>query len=421
MNPEIKITNLPNGLRIATDEMKDALSVSLGVYVNTGTRNETEAEKGISHLLEHMAFKGTKSRSAQDIAIQMDEVGGQLNAYTTRETTAYYTKILPKDVTLSIDILADILQYATYTEEDIAREKSVVIQEIGQTLDTPDDYVFDLFQETAFGKDSMGWSILGTTDSVNALSRPLIVDYLRKHYTSGNIVISAAGKIQHDEFLNLIQEKFTQLEQREALPYTKAHYQGGVQLFRKEHEQSHLVFGFEGIQADSDDFYIMALYSTLLGGGMSSRLFQQIREKHGLAYSIYSFSTSYKDTGVFGVYAGTGPKDVQKLIPLLTEELLLSTQNIHESELERAKNQLRALLVMARESSNSRSEQLAQNLMVMNRHITLKEMMSEIEKVTIQDIMKLAKRILSTQLTLTGLGAVEHVEEYDRIKERLKF
>ena len=421
MIPEIQTTQLENGLQIATDEMSDARSVSLGVYVNTGTRNETESEKGLSHLLEHMAFKGTKLRSAQDIAIQMDEVGGQLNAYTTRETTAYYTKVLPKDVSLSVDILADILQDAVYNEEEIQKEKSVVIQEIGQAFDTPDDYVFDVFQETAFGSGPMGWSILGTTDSVNALSRPAILNYMQKHYHAGNMVISAAGAIQHSEFSDLIAEKFQNLPNKPLSHYEKSHYQGGCHLIAKDHEQCHLVFGFEGIQADSDDFYIMALYSTLLGGGMSSRLFQTIREKHGLVYSIYSFSTSYKDAGIFGVYAGTGPKEVQKLIPLLTDELLLSTHKLEEAELERAKNQLKAILVMARESTNSRSEQLAQNIMIMNRYITLDEMIADIDKVTLPQIMNLAQKILSSKLTLTALGAVNYVEDYAKIQERLKF
>ncbi|MDP1724234.1 MAG: pitrilysin family protein [Alphaproteobacteria bacterium] len=421
MTEHIQITTLDNGLKVATDFMPESNSVSLGIYVNTGTRDETIPEKGISHLLEHMAFKGTETRSAKDIAISMDEVGGHMNAYTTRETTAYYTKVLPKDVPLSVDILSDILQFSTFTEEDILKEKSVVIQEIGQTLDTPDDYVFDLFQETAFPNQPMGWSILGSVDSVNALTRHDITHYMKNHYAADNMIVTAAGNINHDVFLDQIQNRFKNLKSFPRPISEKANYKGGYHLLKKDHEQSHLLFGFQGIQADADEFYTLALYSTILGGGMSSRLFQTIREKHGLVYSIYSFSSTYSDIGVFGIYAGTGPKDVKKLMPLLSEELFLSTQNIQDIELERAKNQLKASLIMSRESTNARSEQLAQNLLVMKRHISMEEIIAEVDKVTIQDIMKLAKNILSTPLTFTALGAIEHVEDYDKIQERLKF
>lgn len=421
MTEHIQITTLDNGLRVATDFMPESNSVALGVYVNTGTRDETEAEKGISHLLEHMAFKGTEKRTAKDIAISMDEVGGHMNAYTTRETTAYYTKVLPKDVPLSVEILSDILQNSTFNEDDIIKEKSVVIQEIGQTLDTPDDYVFDLFQETAFPNQPMGWSILGSVDSVNALTRQDITHYLNNHYAADNMIVTAAGNIQHEFFLDQIQNHFKDFRSFERPLPKIAHYIGGHRLLKKDHEQTHLLFGFQGIQADADEFYVLALYSTILGGGMSSRLFQTIREKHGLVYSIYSFSSTYSDIGVFGLYAATGPKDVKKLMPLLSEELFLSTQNIQEIELERAKNQLKASLIMSRESTNARSEQLAQNLLVMKRHIPLEEIVSEVDKVTIQDIMKLAKSILSTPLTFTALGAIDQVEGYDKIQERLRF
>lgn len=421
MTEQIQITTLDNGLKVATDFMPDSNSVSLGVYVNVGTRDETIPEKGISHLLEHMAFKGTETRSAKDIAISMDEVGGHMNAYTTRETTAYYTKVLPKDVPLSVDILSDILQHSTFNENDIIKEKSVVIQEIGQTLDTPDDYVFDLFQETAFPDQPMGWSILGSVESVNALTRNDITHYLKNHYAADNMIIAAAGNVNHDVFLDQIQNRFKNLHAFERPLSPKAIYKGGNHLVKKDHEQTHLVFGFKGIQANADEFYTLALYSTILGGGMSSRLFQTIREKHGLVYSIYSFSSTYSDIGVFGIYAGTGPKDVKKLMPLLSEELFLSTQNIQDIELERAKNQLKASLIMSRESTNARSEQLAQNLLVMKRHIPMTEIIAEVDKVTTHDIMKLAKNILSTPLTFTALGAIEHVEGYDKIQERLHF
>lgn len=416
----VHLTTLPNGLMVATDTMPEAYSVALGVYVNAGTRNEDPAHQGVSHMLEHMAFKGTINRTAHEIAVDMDAVGGHMNAYTTRETTAYYTKVLPKAVPLATEILGDILQNSVFMVDEIQKEKSVIIQEIGQTQDSPDDLIFDIFQETAYPDQPMGWSILGSVDAVNSITREAILDYMEQHYAAENLIVAAAGNIEHQEFLDIVEKHFGSYNSKVAIATQHAHYQGGIKRISKQLEQVHFILGFEGAHSIAEDFYTQSLYSTILGGGMSSRLFQTIREKHGLAYTIYSFTSPYQDTGLFGVYAGTGAREVNSLMPLLLDELLKSTDSLTEIEIERAKEQLVANICMGRESTSKRVEQLAQNIQLFARHFTTDEIEAEIRAVTKNDVEALASKIVGSTPTLTAIGAVDEMEHFSTIVKALK-
>lgn len=420
LSPHVHLTTLPNGLMVATDTMPEAYSVALGVYVNAGTRNENPDHLGVSHMLEHMAFKGTINRTPHDIAVAMDGVGGHLNAYTTRETTAYYTKVLGKAVPLATEILGDILQNSVFLMDEIRKEKSVIIQEIGQTEDSPDELIFDLFQETAYPDQPMGWSILGTIDDVNSIRREDLLDYMNKHYAAENIIVAAAGHIEHEDFLTEVEKHFGNYSSKEAIATQHAHYKGGVKRVKKQLEQVHFVLGFEGAHSIAEDFYTQSLYSTILGGGMSSRLFQTIRERHGLAYSIYSFTSPYQDTGLFGIYGGTGEREINALMPLLLDELMKSTDSITEIELERAKEQLIANTRMSRESTAKRVEQLAQNIQLFGTHFTTDKIEEEIRAVNKHHIEDLAMKIISSPPTLTAIGAVDEMDHFSTIVKTLK-
>lgn len=420
LSPHVHLTTLPNGLMVATDTMPEAYSVAIGVYVNAGTRNEDPRHKGVSHMLEHMAFKGTVNRTAQDIAIAMDAVGGYLNAYTTRETTAYYTKVLRKSVPFTVEIMGDILQNSVFLMDEIRKEKAVIIQEIGQTEDAPDELIFDIFQETAYPDQPMGWSILGSVDDVNSVTREDLLDYLDKHYAAENIIVAAAGHINHDEFLEEVEKHFGSYSHKASIATQHAHYKGGVKRVKKQLEQVHFVLGFEGAHSIAVDFYTQSLYSTILGGGMSSRLFQTIRERHGLAYSIYSFTSPYQDTGLFGIYGGTGQIEINALMPLLLDELLRSTDTIMEIEVERAKEQLIANICMGRESTSKRVEQLAHNIQLFGRHFSTDEIEQEIRSVTKDQVQDLAKKIITSPPTLTAIGAVDEMDHFSTIVKTLK-
>jgi predicted Zn-dependent peptidase len=323
-----RITSLDSGLRVITDPMASVETISLGVWVGVGTRNEAAEINGCAHLLEHMAFKGTERRSARAIVEEIEAVGGHLNAYTSRENTAFYAKILKQDMALAVDILADIVQHPTLDQEELERERGVVLQEIGQAVDTPDDIIFDHFQETAYPDQGLGRPVLGSAESVRRLSRERLADYRYSNYAGGRLVLTAAGRIDHDELVDLAGTAFRGMHQ--AVPHgaEPARYEGGEYREHRALEQLHLVLGFPGIGYHDPDFYAESVLSTILGGGMSSRLFQEVREKRGLAYSIYSFASFYDDSGLFGVYAGTGGDDAEELVPVLCDELLQAADRL---------------------------------------------------------------------------------------------
>jgi len=412
-------TRLDNGLIVLTDTMRTVETVSLGAWVDVGTRHETPEVNGISHLLEHMAFKGTERRSAQKIAEEIENVGGHLNAYTSREHTAYYAKVLKNDAALAVDIIADILQYSAFDPEELQREQSVVIQEIHQADDTPDDIIFDYFQNTAYPDQALGQPVLGRPDIVRSISSDVLKDYMQSRYTTGSMVLTAAGNIDHDDFVRQVERQFTALRTAPAQKPTAAAYKGGDFRQDRDLEQVHLVLGFDGIAYEDPLFYSAAVLSTLLGGGMSSRLFQEVREKRGLVYSIYSYASAYTDGGLFTIYAGTGEDDVAEMIPVMCDEIRKVTDGLTEDELARARAQLKAGILMGMESTSNRCEQAARHIMSYQRSITAEELVESIEGVTADGVVSAAQRIFASAPTLTTLGAISKVETYDAVCRRL--
>lgn len=417
---DIRETVLPSGLRVVTDPMATVESASLGVWVDAGTRHEPAEVNGISHLLEHMAFKGTERRSARDIAEEMDAVGGHLNAYTARDHTAYYAKVLKEDTGLALDIVADILQHSTLDAEELAREQDVVVQEIGQANDTPDDIIFDHFQATAYPGQPLGRPVLGTEPLVRAMGRDTILSYMREHYSAPRMVLAAAGRIDHDSLVAEAERAFAHLSTAADVKPERAAYMGGDFREERDIEQVNLVLGFDGVSYDDPDYYAASVLSTLLGGGMSSRLFQEVREKRGLVYSIYSFTSSYADGGLFGIYAGTGEDEVTELVPVMCDEVVKVLDGVSDAELQRARAQLKASILMSLESTSSRCEQLARQILVYGRPIPTAEVVEKVEAIDNAEIMRVARRLFSTKPTIAAIGPLAQVESYDQIAARLK-
>ncbi|MBP2310884.1 M16 family metallopeptidase [Azospirillum soli] len=415
----IRVTTLPNGLRVATDTMPDVQSVSLGCWVGVGTRNETAAVNGVAHLVEHMLFKGTERRSAYRISEEIENVGGQLNAYTTREQTAYYAKVLHEDTALALDIIADMLQHSKLDEDELVRERTVVLQEIGQSVDTPDDIIFDHFQSTAYPGQSLGRPVLGSADIVGALPRSALVEYIDGHYSAPGIVLAAAGRLEHDRLVEMALKSFGNLSGKLVPEGEGARYVGGDYREARDLEQMHLVLGFDGVGVHDPDYYAHSVLSTLLGGGMSSRLFQEVREKRGLVYSIYTFTGGYRDGGLFGVYAGTGEDEVTELVPVVCDELVKVAEDVTEDEVMRAAAQLKAGTLMALESTMSRCEQLGQQLLVYNRPVPVEEIVTKINAVDRDAVVRVAKRLRASRPTVAALGPIDRLESYDRIAARL--
>jgi len=413
------VTLLDNGLRVVSARMPGLETAAVGVWVNAGARCETAATNGIAHLLEHMAFKGTERRDALAIAEEIEQVGGHVNAYTSRECTAYVARVLKEDVPLAVDILADILQHSVMPEDELEREREVVIQEIAQVHDTPDDLVFDLFQETAFPDQPLGRSILGTEETVASFSREMLIDHMTRHYGAGRMVVVAAGHVDHEALVGHVAAAFADLVDRPADPVASATYAGGDRRHEQALEQVHLVLGLKGIAYDDPDFYAQQVLATALGGGMSSRLFQEVREKRGLAYSVFAFASSYTDTGLFGVYAGAGRRQVRELIPVICDEVAKIADTLTETELDRARAQLKASLLMSLESPSARCEQIGRQMLVFGRPIPPGEIIERIDAVDAPVLARAARRLIGGgPPTLTALGQIAEVEPYDRLSGR---
>ena len=415
-----KITTLKNGLRIITSNFPQLESVSLGLWVKTGSAYEKPEVNGISHFLEHMSFKGTQKRTAQEISEAIEDVGGQSNAYTSREFTAYYAKMLKNDAELAVDVLTDSVQNSVFPEEELVKEREVVVQEIKQSIDTPDDIIFDYFQEAAFPGQAIGRSILGMKEKVRSFGRQTLQDYLKSNYAAENMVACAVGNIDHDKFVRMIEERMDNFRAKTSFTADKQQYHGGSYIEQRDIEQAHVLLGFRGFPYETESYYPCVLFSTLFGGGMSSRLFQEIREKRGLVYSVYSFTVSHTHDGMFGIYAGTGAKDLKRLLPVVAEEIKkVCDSPVSEKELQRAKTQLKASMLMSLESSSATAEVLSRQMLIYNRIIPIEEMVERIEKVTLDDIRQTAQTIFSSRPTYTLLGAVEQRLEYDELQTLL--
>ncbi len=411
----VSVTTLPNGMRVVTEAMTRVETVSCGVWIGTGARNEAADVNGVAHLLEHMAFKGTERRNAQEIVEEIESVGGHLNAYTSREQTAYYAKILKENTGLALDILSDILQYSTFESQELERERTVVIQEIGQAHDTPDDRVFDHFQMAAFPDQALGRPVLGCIETVSNMPRETVMGHMRAGYGGDRMVLSAAGNLDHDEIVSMAERLFNAIPEVGHFEMEPGTYVGGAHLEDRDLEQVHLLLGFPGISYENDQFYATSVMSALLGGGMSSRLFQEVREKRGLVYSIYSYPAFYRDCGLFGIYAGTGPEDVDELLPVICEEIRRLPGSLSDEEIERARTQLKAATLMSLESTGSRCEQMAQQMLVFGRPLTTEEQVEKIEAVDRAAICGVAERIFSGRPTIAAIGPVNQIMEYDHL------
>ncbi len=410
-----------NGLVVATDKAKDFESVTISILVKNGSRNENKQNNGISHFLEHMAFKGTTTRTAKDIAEEFDMIGGYFNAYTSRTSTVYYAKVLKNDLEKALDIITDILLNSTFAKEELEKERQVIFQELCMTKDTPDDIVFDYFQETAFKNQPLGRSILGAEEFIKNLKREELSKYFKNQYSTKNTIISAAGNFDSRQFNDLISNRFANFQNTNVKQYEKGIYTGGELHVQKDLEQAQFLLGFEGVSYLDKDFYDAQILSIILGGGMSSRLFQEIREKRGLVYNISSYSTSYSDCGIFGVYSALDPVNINILIDLIVSELFNITDKINEKEIMRAKAQIKSSLLMSMESTTARAKKLCNNFAMFGRYISNDEILEKINNVNFQSLQKLAKKIISNNnITITTLGNVANIYNYNKIVDKLK-
>ncbi len=416
---DIKMTTLPNGLRVITDTVPSVGSVAVGIWAHVGTRNEDMQYNGVAHMVEHMMFKGTSKRSAQNIVEVIENVGGNMNAYTSREITSYHMHMLKEDLQLALDVLGDMFLDSIMPEEEIERERHVILQEIGMVNDTPDDLVFDNYYEAAYPDQAMGAPILGRADIIQNMRRDVMMDYVQNHYTPSRCVISAAGAVDHDDFVARVGAVFGMMPSDKKNALKPADYKGGEFRTDKDLEQSHIVLGFQGVSRLEPDYYAAQVLATLLGGGMSSRLFQEVREKRGLVYSIFSYNSSYLDDGQFGIYAGTGPKDIPELMPVIVEEVAKVQQSVSPQETERARAQLRAGALMGRESMMTRADQQAKFLLFRNKVLDPDQMIANINNVDEAAVVNVAKRIFGNRPTLSALGPLKTLESFEALTNRL--
>ena len=404
-----KISKISNGITVVSHEIGSVESATIGFWVKAGGFSEEKEVHGISHFLEHMAFKGTERRSARDIAEEIESVGGYLNAYTSRDVTAYHAKVLKDDIPLALDIVSDILFYPTFLSEEMERERGVILQEIGQSIDTPDDIIFDHFQNIAFPDQPMGRPILGTADIVSRLSTDDLRAYRAQNYTTDSIILSAAGNISHDKLVELAEKYAGNVPNsaREKVDINP-HYEGGYHFDeRLKLEQSHVILGFEGVKYTDPNYYTAALFSSILGEGMSSRLFQEVREKRGLVYSVYSFTSNYKDAGLFGMYAATSPSKVIELLDVAYEEVQKMRKGISTKEFNRTKAQFKSGLLMSLESTSSTCDQIASQTVLFDKPVAMQDVLKKIDAVTIDEIEAYTDQLLASRPTLISVGAAD--------------
>jgi predicted Zn-dependent peptidase len=413
----VEVSRLSNGLTVVSELMPHVDSVALGIWVKSGARSETSEEHGIAHLLEHMAFKGTSKRSAWEIAVDIENVGGEINAATSVESTSYYARVLKDDLPLAVDILADILTDSSIDNAELKREQHVVLQEIGAAHDTPDDVVFDRFTETAYRAQTIGRPILGTPETVQGFTAKQLHSFINRHYSADRMVVSAAGGIEHAALVAEVEKRLGMFRARSdgKLP-EPAHYVGGDYREHRDLMDAQFLIGFEGRAYHVRDFYASQLLSMILGGGMSSRLFQEVREKRGLCYSVYAFHWGFSDTGLFGVHAATGQDDLEKLVPLILSELRRVSEDLTEAEVDRARAQYRASLLMSAESASSRSGQIARQMILFGRTVTTEELMDRLSKITVERLKDLARRLfIDTVPTVAAIGPVSKLMSYEDI------
>ncbi len=401
-------TVLNNGVRILTEDLPYLKSVSLGIWVRTGSRVEENSLNGISHFLEHMVFKGTARRNARQIAKEIDSIGGSLNAFTSKEFTSFFCRVLSDELSIGADVLTDIYLNASFPEEEMEREKQVVCQEILQMEDSPEDLIHELFTMRFWQGDPFGRPVIGTMNNVISFDRETVIKFKRDNYIPIETIICAAGNLNHEELVDLVKDGMGSLKNgshRKQQPRPKN--APGSLINEKDLEQVHVCVGVEGPSAKYDDRNVAYLLNALFGGGMSSRLFQEVREKRGLAYNVYTFFSCYSDTGMIGIYASTEPNRFEELLDVMGKETLKVADTITSDELEMAKNQLRGTIIIANESAESRIGRIVKGEIFYGRYISLDEIIHDIEKVTLKEIRDFASRIFKPgAYTATALGQI---------------
>jgi predicted Zn-dependent peptidase len=415
-----EVTTLANGLRIATHRMPGLETVSLGLWVATGARHEAPREHGISHLLEHMAFKGTARRTARQIAEEIENVGGDLNAATSLETTAYYARVLAGDERLALDIIADIVLDSSFAEDELEREREVILQEIAATRDSPEDISYDLMQEAAFPEQAIGRPILGTPESVARFTPADLEAFLASRYSPERMVLSAAGAVDHGRLVGHAEALFGALSRGTDGSEAAARYEGGARVAAERFEQAHLVLGFESPSYRAEEFYAAQVLAGLTGGGMSSRLFQEARERRGLCYAIYATAWGLRDTGMLAIHAATGSEMMARLMDVVAAELkALAEDGPSAAELARAKAQIKAGLLMALESSSARAEQMARQLIGHGRIIPTEESVARVGQVSRESVGDLAGRMFASRPSLAIVGPGSRSREHARYAEKV--
>ncbi|WP_134700425.1 pitrilysin family protein [Ammoniphilus sp. YIM 78166] len=401
---------LENGVRVIIEKIPTVRSVALGIWVGTGSRNEEPSNNGISHFIEHMLFKGTKTRSAKEIAESFDQIGGHVNAFTSKEYTCYYARVLDDHAPMALDILSDMFFHSVYDEEEIKKERKVVIEEIKMYDDTPDDLVHDLIAKASFPQHSLGYSILGTEEVLNEINRDTILSYIDKRYTPSNVVITVAGNV-NDSLLDSIKGQFSHFYREEVnTDRLSPSFHAGSKLKKKETEQAHLCLAFPGLEVGNKDIYALILMNNILGGSMSSRLFQEVREERGLAYSVFSYHSSFRDNGMFTVYAGTAPKQLEEVYSVIVNTLQkLKQEGITKEELLKGKEQLKGSLMLSLESTNSRMSRLGKNELLLGKHLGLDEILQKVDGVTLDHVQAAIEKIFNHSMSIALVSPYEEL------------
>jgi predicted Zn-dependent peptidase len=416
----VEVTRLASGLSVVTDRMPHLESATLGVWAGAGSRNEAPDEHGISHMLEHMAFKGTKRRTSRQIAEEIEAVGGDLNASTSAESTGFYARVLKADVPLALDVLSDILTESTFDAEELRREQNVIVQEIGAVEDAPDDLVFERMHETAFPKQPLGRSILGTPETVRSFNSARIRAYLSRNYRAPDMLVAAAGAVEHERIVAEAEKRFASFIGPAAPAPEPAHFGGGTRVETRDLEQVHIALALQGLAVRDEQLYSLQVFTSVLGGGMSSRLFQEVREKRGLCYSIHAFHMPYADTGLFALYAGTDEIDAPELMRVVIDEVANATETLNETEVARAKAQMKASLLMALESSEARLGQIARQMLAYGRPIPLDEIVAKVDAVTAASARAAGRALIGRgKPAIAALGPGNGLESTAAIAESL--
>ncbi len=404
-----EITKLSNGIRVVSQFMPSVSSCALGVWAPIGSRYESKENSGISHFIEHMAFKGTGARSAKQISEEIESVGGYLNAWTSRDATAWYSKVLKDDIPKALDILSDILLNPSFDEKELETERTVILQEIAQSKDSPDDTLYDAFQKACYDKQPLGRPILGNIQNVSSFNKQNLFSWLQNQHLQSELVVAASGYVRHEDFVKQVQKYFNDLAPVQPRDFPQSFWSAEESLIVRDLEQVQFILGFSGYEYGHKNWSAAAVFSTLFGGSMSSRLFQEVRENLGLVYGIGSFHSSHIDGGCFGIQAATTAENIQKVLKVSAIELNKVKEDLTESEITRAKTQLKAAILMSLENVSSRVEQIARQMMIFDRILNIKDIEEKIEAVTQQQIMTFIDDILSKPVSFAAIGKQEYL------------